>query len=121
MKAGEEKVHPKIGEDNRTKSHDGEKGGLSPSPLMGISRMQEGGIDKPRNQRPGFLRVPAPIAPPGITGPCRTGDDTKGQKGESNSNGLVIDLIQCLRRGQPVYGTVPAGGGPLARCRPLRL
>lgn len=47
METGEEKVHPKIGEDDRTKPHDGEQGGLVPSPLMGKSRMQEGGIDKP--------------------------------------------------------------------------
>jgi len=107
VKTGEKKVHPKIGKDDRTKSHNGEQGSFVPSPLTGKSRMQEGGVDKPRNQRPGFLRVPAPIASPGITGPCRTGDDTKGQQGKSNGDRLVVDLIQYLRGWQPAYWVAP--------------
>jgi hypothetical protein len=39
VEAGEQKVYPKIGEDDRDKARYGKQGGLFPPPLMGVSGM----------------------------------------------------------------------------------
>ena len=101
MQSGEKEVHTQEGEKHGEESNDGHEGCLSSSPANGQTLMEQGRIEKPRNQGPGFFWVPIPISSPGIIGPDRARDDSQSQEGETEFQGLIIQIIQDFQRGKP--------------------
>ncbi len=74
-----QKIHTKIGEQNRHKSEDWKIGDPFAIPSPHHPGMQQGCIyDKPGNQGPGLLRVPGPVTAPSWIRPDRTGNDADG-------------------------------------------
>gem|GEM_PF-4229808 len=101
MEASEEEVHPEEGEDHRPEPHDGHYRCLPAPPPDGQALMQQGSVDQPGYEGPGLLRVPAPVAPPGVTGPDGAGDYPYAQQGKSYGEAAVIYLIEDLQGGEP--------------------
>ena len=58
--------------------------------------MQISRVDHPGDERPGLLRVPAPVAAPGRLGPDRTGDDREGVDRESEGGRPVRHPVEYL-------------------------
>ena len=100
VQAGEEKIHPVIGKDDRQKTNNGYPGDPFPGPASDKTGMQGNGIHKPGNQRPGFLGIPAPVSAPGGIRPHRTGNDTGTQPEETENDGLVDNIVNILEGGQ---------------------
>ena len=71
-------IDPEICKEHRNKSKNGEIGNSFAAPASHHPGMQHGRINEPRNQRPGFFGIPAPITAPGWISPDRTGYDADG-------------------------------------------
>src|SRR4030042_4440770 len=56
-----QEIDPQKGEQNCSESHNGHYSRLLPSPLHRQPLVQEGGVEQPGNEGPGFLRVPTPV------------------------------------------------------------
>src|SRR5919198_5122804 len=64
----QEKVHAEEGEQEHEKADDGKDGRLLPPPAGGEPAVEERRVDEPGDERPGLLRVPAPVRSPGGLG-----------------------------------------------------
>ena len=74
--------------------------------------MQIGGKDHPRDEGPGLLGIPAPVATPRILGPDRPGNDREGPQREGERNDPIGHDLQSLLRGHPL-----GESGDLGTCR----
>ncbi len=61
--------------------------------------MQVAGVDDPGDERPGLLRVPAPVPAPGLVRPDRPGDDAERPEREAEQHGPVGEPVE-RRRGR---------------------
>ena len=97
MESGQHQVDPEIRKDHREKPHSGDDRHLRPLPSAYVTSMKVDGIHEPGDERPRFLRVPAPVSAPRAVRPDRSGDDAAGQKRPADGDhtiGHVIELIQ---------------------------
>src|SRR4029453_12946342 len=62
---------------------DGQPGGAAATPAGGGAGVEVGREDRPADEGPGLLGVPAPVAAPGRLGPDGAGDDGEGPDGEA--------------------------------------
>src|SRR5450759_1976732 len=69
VETGEDKVHAEVAEDGGGGTDDGEDGRPLAPPAAGDPCMQISRINEPDDERPGFLRIPAPVCPPRHVGP----------------------------------------------------
>ena len=60
--------------------------------------MQPGRIVEPDDERPGFLRVPAPVATPGFGRPERAKHGGDREKSKADGDRLVHDVVQHFQR-----------------------
>src|SRR5512137_826049 len=94
MESSNKKAYPDKRHDHRCEAEDHHICRLSPPPSYGQSVVYHDCVDNPCNERPGFLGVPAPIGPPGIFGPDRSGYDAYGEQGETEGHALVINTVE---------------------------
>ena len=87
-------IDSKIGDEDTEKTDDRHDCNFFPGPASNHARMQQGSIDEPGDQRPGFFRVPAPVSSPGGVSPDRPCDYAKGQHKEPYGNHLIIEIIK---------------------------
>ncbi len=72
-------------------------------------------VNEPDDQRPGLLRIPAPVAAPRVIGPHGSQDDAERQQGESHHDRLVPQLVDRLqvRKRRKHAGPAAPPFGPL--------
>jgi len=69
-------------------------------------------IGHPRNERPGFFRIPRPVVPPCLLGPESTENEPESQKHESEQGKVMGDGIpDQLGPGPDSRNNVMPGGG----------
>ncbi len=96
MQTSKQEVDSEIGEKNRSNADNRQPGNTAARPSPGKAGMEGQGIDKPGNDRPGLLGIPAPVGTPGLIGPDRTGDDPGRKPHKAENNGLVGQVINHL-------------------------
>src|SRR6266487_4795227 len=68
-------------------------GGAAAPPAGGGARVQVGGEDRPDDERPGLLGVPAPVPAPGGLRPDGAGHDREGPDREAEGGGLEGQVV----------------------------
>src|ERR1017187_1326853 len=76
----QQEIHAVVGKNDGGKSDDGNPSGAFALPAAHKTTVQEYGVDEPGDQRPGFLRIPAPIRAPGGIRPHRARHDARRQE-----------------------------------------
>src|ERR1051325_8375209 len=71
MQARQQVADAEVGEDDEEEGDDSEVGGGPSSPAARDAHVQEAAVGQPRDERARLLRVPAPVAPPGLVRPDR--------------------------------------------------
>mmetsp|Transcript_16917 Transcript_16917/g.40231 ORF Transcript_16917/g.40231 Transcript_16917/m.40231 type:complete len:576 (-) Transcript_16917:400-2127(-) len=100
VQAGQEHVDAEEGEGRHQQAHQRPPGrGHAAQPLH-QPHMQPGGVVEPDDQCPGFLRVPAPVAAPGLGGPEGAQDGGDGEEREAQRDGLVHQVVELGQVGQ---------------------
>ena len=97
VKSGKQVVDPEVSENDRDEADNGQDGRALSPPVPGDPGMEKNGVHEPGDQRPGLLRVPAPVGTPGVIGPCRPGHNSDGQEGEADYDRLVNQFIQGIQ------------------------
>ncbi len=100
MQAREEHVHAEEGEGGDQQAGQRPPRGNLTAQTLDETHVQPCGVVQPDDQRPGFLRVPAPVAAPGLGGPQRTQNGGDGEEGEADGDGLIHHIIHHFQRGQ---------------------
>ena len=93
MQAREKEIDPVIGEDHGQEPDNGDPGDPLSAPALGKTGMQGRGIDKPGNQGPGFLRVPAPVSSPGGIRPDGAAYDPGAESDKAEKNNFMGNVI----------------------------
>lgn len=69
-------------------------------PPPGEPGMKGERVEKPGDDRPGFLGIPTPVSAPGLVGPDRPGDDTGGEPHKTKDDGFAGEIIDGGQWGQ---------------------
>ena len=96
----EEKVDAEIGEEDANEPDDGQPGHAVAVPPFNSTGMEESGIDKPGNQRPCLLGIPAPISAPRQICPDGSRDDPQRQPEKSEEYHLIVELVELPEIGK---------------------
>src|SRR3990172_4909863 len=100
MEARQKEVDAQEREEDSAESDDREDRRLAPPPPHRQPPVEKRCVEEPRDERPRFLRVPAPVGPPGVLGPDGPRDDPQGEKGEPDRQAPVIDVVENVERGE---------------------
>jgi len=103
MQAAQKHIHADKGKSRDKQADNRPPGKHLAAPAGHKPQVQPHRIIEPHNKRPGFFRIPAPIAPPGIGRPQRTQNGGDGEKQKAHRNGLIHYLFNHLRRRQPRF------------------
>ena len=88
---------------------------LAALPAGGGAGVQVAGVDDPGDERPGLLRVPAPVAAPRVLGPDRAGDDGEGPQRERERDDAVREHVEPVDSGSAAREPVEPVRSPAAR------
>ncbi len=97
------------------------------APAAGCPGMQICGIAEPGDERPGLLRIPAPVTTPCLLGPDRASDDREGPNRKGEGDDPVGQPVQRGSRRQRLHQPALRGvhlddrGGAWADAHPLRM
>ncbi len=94
-------AYNKEADQNKHESEDREEGHLS-APPPDRTQVQKHQIDDPGDERPGLLRVPAPVRSPCAVRPDRAGDHAEGEQGPAEGQRLVAEGVHDIERRQAV-------------------
>src|SRR5215475_9934768 len=94
VQPGDHDVDNEEVERHRPECQQVDPGRLDPTPACRGPCVQVCGVAQPRDERPGLLRVPAPVPAPGRLRPDRSGDDRECPDGEAEGHGPVGDPVE---------------------------
>ncbi len=100
MQAGNHQVHQIVIDKQRTETQQGDRRCPAAFPTRCGPRVQVRGVNHPGDERPGLLRIPAPVAAPGGLRPDRPGNDRERPDREGKPDHPVGDAVQSHGRGQ---------------------
>jgi RNA polymerase sigma-70 factor (ECF subfamily) len=99
VKSDDPDVHDEVVDDDAGEGEQRDHRGTTATPARGEASVQVAGVHQPDDERPGLLRIPAPVAAPGRLGPDGTGDHGERPDREGNRDHPVGELVEDLRCG----------------------
>src|SRR6516162_3822708 len=83
VQSAQQKINSDVSEDHRRKTDHRDPRRAFAAPAAHEAAVQENRVDEPRDERPGFLRVPRPVGAPRGIRPDRAGENADGEKQKS--------------------------------------